>query len=263
MPTPVDAPKQRITSDDPGMAAIQLAMHTDRSHVDRLNKVSNELTQLGTMLQKHTHLKRQLEAVNDGKGESHDLSGFYERLQSFENEYNSRLGVGESKINLNLYKLDNKSSRDVKAIISQIDSKLNALSQDSTEKTKLTDLKKSLEEKLKSRATDYDVTELYESLRAFQDFYNEHIAEGEEKIDLNLMKKENREALKGRTSKELEQITKYIEDVVEELKFKTSEKSTEVYKLGHLYTIVMQIFQELVRTENRGKDRLAQASRSH
>lgn len=124
---------------------------------------------------------------------------------------------------------------------------------------KFSALKRQLDGKNDGKSDTYDITELHERLIDFQEYFNEHISEGE-KLDFNTA--EAFEALKSKSGKELEAISKKIEDVVEDLKDKASDASNQVYLQGHLYTIVMTIFQELVRTDCRGKERLSQASRS-
>lgn len=165
-----------ISAKDAGVAGIGLAKLTDRHHVNKLKEISSELEELNTILRKHSALKRQIEAKNDGKSEV------------------------------------------------------------------------------------YDIHELHEKLIDFQEYFNRHITEGE-KLDFD--NPEALEALKAKSGKELEAISKKIEDCVGELKDKASDASNQVYLQGHLYTIVMNIFQELIRTDCRGKERLAQASRGH
>ncbi len=165
-----------IPSHDSGAAGIQLAKHTDQVHVDKLKRISKELEEVNEMLRKFSALKRQIEAKNDGKSDT------------------------------------------------------------------------------------YDITELHEKLIDFQEYFNANATEGE-KLDFN--NKEAQAALKSKGSKELEAIAKKIEDTVGELKDKASDVSNQVYLQGHLYTVIMNILQELTRTNTRAKERLAQASRSH
>ena len=147
-----------IPTHDSGAAAIHLAKHTDQNHVDKLKKISEELDEVNVMLRKFSALKRQLEAKNDGKSDS------------------------------------------------------------------------------------YDITELHEKLIDFQNYFNVNATEGE-KLDFN--NPEAKKALESKSAKELEAISKQIEDKVGELKDQASDASNQVYLQGHLYTIVMNIFQEL------------------
>lgn len=121
-------------------------------------------------------------------------------------------------------------------------------------------LKRQIDGKNDGKSETYDIHELHEKLIDFQEYFNNHVTE-DERLDFD-----NEEALKNlkaKSGKELEAISKKIEDCVGELKDKASDASNQVYLQGHLYTIVMNIFQELIRTDCRGKERLAQASRSH
>lgn len=121
-------------------------------------------------------------------------------------------------------------------------------------------LKRQIDARNDGKSDAYDITELHEKLIDFQEYFNSHVTEGE-KLDFD--NPEALEALKAKSGKELEAISKKIEDCVGELKDKASDASNQVYLQGHLYTIVMNIFQELIRTDCRGKERLAQASKGH
>lgn len=170
---------RQITARDAGAAGIQLAKFTDKCHVDKLKKISSELEVLNAILRKFSSLKRQLDAKNDGKSDSYDITEFHEKLIDFQNYFNKTVPEGE--------KLDFPS---------------------------------------------VDNPEAYA-------------------------------ALKSKSAKELDAISKKIEDCLGDLKDQASDASNQVYLQGHLHRMIMDIFQELIRTDCRGKERLAQASRGH
>jgi len=123
---------------------------------------------------------------------------------------------------------------------------------------KFSALKREIDEKNDGKSDSYDITELHERLIDFQSHFNKNVTSEEEK--LNFDNQEAYESLKTKTEKELDSTSKKIEDVLGELKDKASDASNQVYLQGHLYTIVMNILLELIRTDCRGKERLAQAS---
>lgn len=166
----------QINARDAGAAGIQLAGHTDRRHVNKLREISSQLEELNTVLRKFSSLKRQIDAKNDGKSDS------------------------------------------------------------------------------------YDVSSLHDKLLDFQDYFNEHIDE-EEKLDLN--NEEALKTLKSKSGKELDALSRKIDDCLGQLKDQASDASNQVYLQGHLHRMIMDIFQELIRTDCRGKERLSQASRGH
>jgi len=125
---------------------------------------------------------------------------------------------------------------------------------------KFSSLKRELEAKNDGKKRHYDVTELHEKLLDFQEFFNKDALESEK---LNFDNEDAYKILKSKTSQELEAIGRKIEDALSSIKDQASDQTNQVYLQGHLYTIVMNIFQELIRIDSRGKERLAQASRTH
>ena len=110
------------------------------------------------------------------------------------------------------------------------------------------------EEMVKALFTEEELTQLK----------TEFFGEGAEEIDLKAFfdSEKFHDALKTRSGDQLEKLTKYLEDQVSEMKDKASDASNMIYLKGHLYTLVMNIFQEVIRTDCRAKERLAQA-RAH
>ena len=126
--------------------------------------------------------------------------------------------------------------------------------------SKFSSLKRTIEAKNDGKSNAYDITDLHESLIDFQNFFNENVLDREK---LNFDNEGVYKSLKTQSSKELEVISKKIEDGLNTLKDTASDQSNQIYIECHLYTIIMNIFQELTRTDCRGRVRIAQASRSH
>lgn len=123
-------------------------------------------------------------------------------------------------------------------------------------------LKRKIEAKNDGKSETYDIADLHEKLLDFQEYFNEHlVAEGEEPLNFDL--KEVYEKLQSQSGKDLDSLSRKIEDGLIKLKDETSDATNQIYLKSHLYMIVMNIFQELIRTDCRGKERLAQASRTH
>lgn len=122
-------------------------------------------------------------------------------------------------------------------------------------------LRRAIDDKNNGKSDNYDISELHEKLITFQEHFNKSTPSEAEKIDFD--NQIALDALKSKTGKELDAISRKIEDTLGEVKDKASDASNQVYLQGHLYTIVMNIFQELTRTDCRSKERLAQASRGH
>lgn len=142
-------------------------------------------------------------------------------------------------------------------------------------------LKRGVERKNTGKSETYDISEHFNKLHdKFIDFEEmvkalfteeeltklktEFFGEGAEEIDLKSFfdSSQFHDALKACSGDQIEKLAKYLEDQVSEMKDKASDASNMIYLKGHLYTLVMNIFQEVIRTDCRAKERLAQA-RAH
>ena len=102
----------------------------------------------------------------------------------------------------------------------------------------------------------YDVSHLSDKLLDIQDLLNEGL---DEKDKVNFKGEEIYNGLKNMSVKDLEALSQQIEDKISEIKDKTGDASNQLYMQGHLYTLIMNIHQEIMRTAIKGQERFAQA----
>ena len=133
--------------------------------------------------------------------------------------------------------------------------------------------KRGIEAKNTGKNETYDISEFHDKLIELEEAVGElftkeeltklktdFFGEDAEEVDLKSFFDSSQfyDALKSVSGDQIEKLAKYLEDQVSEMKDKASDASNMIYLKGHLYTLVMNIFQEVIRTDCRSKQRIAE-----
>ena len=116
--------------------------------------------------------------------------------------------------------------------------------------------KRELDALVNKKNETYDITPIVDKCMDIQELLNEGLDANDK---LNFRGSKIYEGLKNMKHEKAEALSKQLEDKLSELKDKASDASNQLYMKGHLYTLVMNILQEIVRTDSKGKERFAQA----